>query len=94
MAFDFGDLHGAAQGNHGDEEDGDAEDVEGFVEGLGDAQCANALVSAGICCCFPVDLCHIHVGALSQSLPWMETLLPVDSKWETTIEEVVLDCCY
>lgn len=74
VAFDFGNLHGAAQGDHGDEEDSDGEDVDCVVEGVRDAQCTKTLVPAGICCCFPVDLRHVHVAALSQLvLGWIDT---------------------
>lgn len=67
VLLDLGHLHGAAQGNHGDEEDGDAEDVDGFVQGLGDAHGALAPVSSHRRRCCPVDLRHVHDGAPSRS---------------------------
>lgn len=38
MGLDLGELHGTAQRDHGDEEDGDREDIDGFVQGGGDFQ--------------------------------------------------------
>lgn len=95
VAFDFGNLHGASQGNHGDEEDDDGEDVDCFVEGLRDAQCGKSLVSAGICCCFPVDLCHVHVATLSQTVRgWKRlTLDLLTANGRSAIQEIVPDCC-
>ena len=38
MGLNFGELHGTAQRDHSDEEDGDGEDIDGFVQGGGDFQ--------------------------------------------------------
>lgn len=60
MGLNFGELHCTAQGNHGDEEDYNGEDVDGFVEGLGDV--SHDHIARGISRCFPVDLRYIHPG--------------------------------
>lgn len=77
MGLNFGELHCTAQGNHGDEEDYNGEDVDGFVEGLGDVSCDHILIARGISRCFPVDFRYIHPGAQTNDT------FPVESKVET-----------
>lgn len=72
VGLDFGELHGAAQRDHGDEEDGDGEDVNGFVQGGGDFQDKRASIAGevsstgdGEC---TQDFGGVHPGSLAQKL--------------------------
>lgn len=83
MGLNFGELHCTAQGNHGDEEDYDGEDVDGFVEGLGDVSHDHILIARGISRYFLVDFRYVHPGALPNDSAKQTTLFPVEIKVET-----------
>lgn len=91
VAFDFSNLHGAAKGNHGNEEDGDAEDVDGFVEGFWEARRAKIPASAGICCCFSEDLRHVHDGEIRKTVREWKRFFLSTANGRSAIQEVVLD---